>query len=49
MKQRNWGRIIFISSESALQIPEEMIHYGMTKTAQIPSRAASPSSALAPA
>jgi NAD(P)-dependent dehydrogenase (short-subunit alcohol dehydrogenase family) len=35
MKQRNWGRIIFISSESALQIPEEMIHYGMTKTAQI--------------
>ncbi len=35
MKERNWGRIIFISSESALQIPEEMIHYGMTKTAQI--------------
>ncbi|MGB8167728.1 MAG: SDR family oxidoreductase [Chthoniobacteraceae bacterium] len=35
MKQRNWGRIIFISSESALQIPEEMIHYGTTKTAQI--------------
>lgn len=35
MKQRNWGRIIFISSESALQIPAEMIHYGMTKTAQI--------------
>ncbi len=35
MKQRNWGRIIFISSESALQIPSEMIHYGMTKTAQI--------------
>ncbi len=32
---RNWGRIIFISSESALQIPGEMIHYGMTKTAQI--------------
>lgn len=35
MKARNWGRIIFISSESAIQIPEEMIHYGMTKTAQI--------------
>jgi NAD(P)-dependent dehydrogenase (short-subunit alcohol dehydrogenase family) len=35
MKQRNWGRIIFISSESALQIPSEMIHYGTTKTAQI--------------
>jgi len=35
MKERNWGRIIFISSESALQIPVEMIHYGMTKTAQL--------------
>jgi len=35
MKQRNWGRIIFISSESAIQIPAEMIHYGMTKTAQL--------------
>ena len=35
MKQANWGRIIFISSESGLQIPEEMIHYGVTKTAQI--------------
>jgi NAD(P)-dependent dehydrogenase (short-subunit alcohol dehydrogenase family) len=35
MKQRNWGRIIFISSESALQPPPEMLHYGMTKTAQI--------------
>jgi NAD(P)-dependent dehydrogenase (short-subunit alcohol dehydrogenase family) len=35
MKRANWGRIIFISSESALQIPTEMIHYGMTKTAQI--------------
>ncbi len=35
MKQQNWGRIIFISSESALQIPVEMIHYGMTKTAQL--------------
>ncbi len=33
MKQANWGRIIFISSESAVQIPSEMIHYGMTKTA----------------
>jgi NAD(P)-dependent dehydrogenase (short-subunit alcohol dehydrogenase family) len=35
MRQRNWGRIIFISSESAVQIPVEMIHYGMTKTAQL--------------
>lgn len=35
MLSRNWGRIIFISSESAVQIPEEMIHYGMTKTAQL--------------
>lgn len=35
MKMANWGRIIFISSESALQIPAEMVHYGMTKTAQI--------------
>jgi len=35
MRRANWGRIIFISSESALQIPTEMIHYGMTKTAQI--------------
>jgi NAD(P)-dependent dehydrogenase (short-subunit alcohol dehydrogenase family) len=33
MKQRKWGRIIFISSESAIQIPVEMIHYGVTKTA----------------
>jgi NAD(P)-dependent dehydrogenase (short-subunit alcohol dehydrogenase family) len=35
MKERNWGRIVFISSESAVQIPTEMIHYGMTKTAQL--------------
>lgn len=35
MLKKGWGRIIFISSESAVQIPEEMIHYGMTKTAQI--------------
>ena len=35
MKQADWGRIIFISSESAIQIPAEMVHYGMTKTAQI--------------
>jgi NAD(P)-dependent dehydrogenase (short-subunit alcohol dehydrogenase family) len=33
MKQRKWGRIVFISSESAIQIPVEMIHYGTTKTA----------------
>jgi NAD(P)-dependent dehydrogenase (short-subunit alcohol dehydrogenase family) len=35
MKKRNWGRVVFISSESALNIPIEMIHYGMTKTAQL--------------
>ena len=35
MRARNWGRIVFVSSESAIQIPTEMIHYGMTKTAQI--------------
>jgi NAD(P)-dependent dehydrogenase (short-subunit alcohol dehydrogenase family) len=35
MMQRNWGRIVFISSESALHIPPEMIHYGVTKTAQL--------------
>jgi NAD(P)-dependent dehydrogenase (short-subunit alcohol dehydrogenase family) len=35
MLKRNWGRIVFISSESALNIPKEMIHYGMTKTAQL--------------
>jgi NAD(P)-dependent dehydrogenase (short-subunit alcohol dehydrogenase family) len=35
MKRHNWGRIVFISSESGIQIPPEMIHYGMTKTAQL--------------
>jgi len=35
MRARNWGRIIFVSSESGIQIPPEMIHYGMTKAAQI--------------
>jgi NAD(P)-dependent dehydrogenase (short-subunit alcohol dehydrogenase family) len=35
MKRKNWGRILFISSESGVQIPAEMIHYGMTKTAQL--------------
>src|SRR5271168_606362 len=35
MLKRNWGRILFLSSESAVQIPKEMIHYGMTKTAQL--------------
>lgn len=33
MKQSNWGRIVFVSSESGVQIPAEMIHYGVTKTA----------------
>ncbi len=35
MLDRDWGRIVFISSESALNIPPDMIHYGMTKTAQL--------------
>lgn len=35
MMQRGWGRVIFISSESGLQVPAEMVHYGMTKTAQM--------------
>lgn len=35
MKARDWGRIVFISSESAIHIPAEMVHYGMTKTAQL--------------
>ena len=35
MLEQNWGRIIFISSESAVFIPDEMIHYGVTKTAQL--------------
>jgi len=35
MLRKNWGRVIFISSESGQQVPGEMVHYGMTKTAQI--------------
>lgn len=35
MKKKDWGRIVFISSESGLNIPPEMIHYGVTKTAQL--------------
>jgi NAD(P)-dependent dehydrogenase (short-subunit alcohol dehydrogenase family) len=35
MIERNWGRIVFISSESGVQIPREMVHYGMTKAAQL--------------
>ncbi|MES2643990.1 MAG: SDR family NAD(P)-dependent oxidoreductase [Myxococcota bacterium] len=35
MLARDWGRIVFVSSESAVQIPAEMIHYGVTKTAQV--------------
>jgi NAD(P)-dependent dehydrogenase (short-subunit alcohol dehydrogenase family) len=35
MVRRGWGRVVFISSESGLHIPPEMIHYGMTKTAQL--------------
>src|SRR5215831_13871145 len=35
MVKKGWGRVVFISSESALHIPAEMVHYGMTKTAQL--------------
>ncbi len=35
MWERDWGRVVFVSSESAVQIPQEMIHYGVTKTAQL--------------
>lgn len=35
MRSKNWGRVIFVSSESGQSIPAEMIHYGMTKTAQV--------------
>ena len=35
MVERGWGRIIFISNESGVQIPAEMVHYGVTKTAQL--------------
>jgi NAD(P)-dependent dehydrogenase (short-subunit alcohol dehydrogenase family) len=35
MLQKNWGRIVFISSESAINVPVEMAHYGLTKTAQL--------------
>ena len=35
MRRKDWGRIVFVSSESGVQIPAEMIHYGMTKTAQL--------------
>lgn len=35
MVQRGWGRVVFVSSESAINIPADMIHYGFTKTAQL--------------
>lgn len=35
MLERDWGRVIFMSSESGVQIPDEMIHYGMTKAAEL--------------
>lgn len=35
MRTRNWGRVVFVSSDAALQIPTDMIHYGVTKTAQL--------------
>ena len=49
MAKRGWGRILFVSSESGLNVPREMIHYGMTKTAQLTIRAGSRSSSLRPA
>jgi len=35
MLEAGWGRVVFIASESALVVPSEMIHYGMTKSAQL--------------
>ena len=35
MIKKNWGRVIFISSESGISVPIEMVHYGMSKTAQL--------------
>ncbi len=35
MIKKNWGRVVFISSESGINIPVEMVHYGMSKTAQL--------------
>ena len=35
MVERGWGRVVFVSSEAAVQIPGEMVHYGMSKTAQL--------------
>ncbi|MBB4756824.1 SDR family NAD(P)-dependent oxidoreductase [Xanthomonas arboricola pv. corylina] len=35
MIRKNWGRVVFVSSESALQVPPEMVHYGVSKTAQL--------------
>lgn len=35
MKKQQWGRVIFVASESAVNIAQEMVHYGMTKTAQL--------------
>jgi NAD(P)-dependent dehydrogenase (short-subunit alcohol dehydrogenase family) len=35
MRRKDWGRVVFVSSESGVQVPAEMVHYGMTKTAQI--------------
>jgi short-subunit dehydrogenase len=49
MLKKNWGRILFIWSESAVQIPPEMVHYGMTKTAQVAVARASRSLWLEPA
>jgi NAD(P)-dependent dehydrogenase (short-subunit alcohol dehydrogenase family) len=48
MQRRNWGRVVFVSSESGLNIPADMIHYGFTKTANLSISADSPSVSAAP-
>jgi NAD(P)-dependent dehydrogenase (short-subunit alcohol dehydrogenase family) len=49
MLERNWGRIIFLSSESGLNIPDDMLHYGFAKTAVCRRRAGSQSWRASPA
>ena len=49
MVRQGWGRVVFVSSESRVNIPKEMIDYGMTKTAQLGSRVAWPRRLPAPA
>jgi NAD(P)-dependent dehydrogenase (short-subunit alcohol dehydrogenase family) len=49
MQKLNWGRVIFLASESGFNIPVEMIHYGVSKTADIAVARAWPSACRAPA